>query len=792
MTTLLADPVFSAAASLAVKATIVLGAAALLNVLLRARASAATRHLVWTLTAIALLLLPGLTLVVPAWPAITRVVVPAIDRQIAIAAADAPTDRAIVTTDAPADPAADRVNLPGPPTRASWTVLLATGYATGLGLMLTFLALQWRAARRLTSECDRVDDPEWSHLLHACASAMHVVRPVRLLRSRDRSMPVTLGIRRPVIVVPSIADTWSADRRRAVLLHELAHVARRDCLTQMLAWTACAVYWFHPAAWWTARRLQVERELACDDLVVAAGAGAREYAGHLLEIAYDFGAHRAPALAVSMARRRQLEHRLLALVDAARNRTVPALRLRLASAVTAVLLIALLAGATTREVAAAHQGGTQPATTDKSLVEIRPLDLALALVRATAAAFGVSQDRLPGTWEIRAGDREGLVHFRMTEVNSSYGTDLPIDRFEGLTSAQLAGTGPVQFRLRRDAGTFTFEGVAKNGVAAGTFSFTLNPAFAAEMKKRGFTAPTTLEQYQLARHDIGYAFADELNRQGYARPQMADLVRAGQHGVSTMYLSEMGALGYRFAALPPLITLRDHGVTPSYVRALAALGYKGLSADDARKARDHGISAEFVQDMRDAGYRDLTMAQLIDARDHGVSGEFANGLQGAGQTRMPLDELIRVRDHGVSPEYAAGLQKLGYTLPLPELIRARDHGVSVEYAQGMRDAGYGALTMDGLITARDHGVSLEFVDEIAAQGYGSLPIESLIRIRDHGVTPEYAKALKDLGYDRLTLDDLVTLRDHGLTPERIRSLNTRAGTRLPIDMLKSLASGGAQ
>ena len=60
------------------------------------------------------------------------------------------------------------------------------------------------------------------------------------------------------------------------------------------------------------------------------------------------------------------------------------------------------------------------------------------------------------------------------------------------------------------------------------------------MKSRGFAAPTALEQYQLARNDIGYAFADELNRQGYAKPQMADLVRAGQHGVSITYLSRDG------------------------------------------------------------------------------------------------------------------------------------------------------------------------------------------------------------------------------------------------------------
>ena len=93
-------------------------------------------------------------------------------------------------------------------------------------------------------------------------------------------------MRRPAIVMPAIADSWADDRRRAVVLHELAHVARHDCLTATLASAACAIYWFHPAAWWIARRLRIERELACDDRVIAAGTEGRAYAGHLLEIAY--------------------------------------------------------------------------------------------------------------------------------------------------------------------------------------------------------------------------------------------------------------------------------------------------------------------------------------------------------------------------------------------------------------------------------------------------------------------------------------------------------------------------
>ncbi len=181
---------------------------------------------------------------------------------------------------------------------------------------------------------------------------MGVRRPVRLLRSRERNVPVAFGTRRPAIVIPAVADTWTGDRRRAVVLHELAHVARHDCLTQTLAAAACAIYWFHPAAWWVARRLRIERELACDDRVIAAGTEAREYAGHLLEIAYWFGNHRAPALAVGMARRHQIEGRLLAALDAARNRSVPAPRARLATALLAAMLLYPLATFTPATAAA--------------------------------------------------------------------------------------------------------------------------------------------------------------------------------------------------------------------------------------------------------------------------------------------------------------------------------------------------------------------------------------------------------------------------------------------------------
>jgi beta-lactamase regulating signal transducer with metallopeptidase domain len=810
MNAVFTDPAMSTAVSIVVKATLLVGVAVLMKMVLHRRASAATRHLIWTLAVAGVLALPILTVALPEW----TVTVPA--RAVTVAEqplAAAPLESAIaaasdVETSAPLHaPAA-------PPARSiSWSAAAAAVYAAGVVFMFIRLALQRLNVRRLAARGDAVQDAAWMSLLRECAAGIGVERPVRLLRSREHSMPMAFGTLRPAILIPSIADSWTEDRRRAVLLHELAHVARYDCLTQTLAMAACAVYWFHPAAWWVARQLRIERELACDDRVIAAGARARDYATHLLEIAYTLGRYRAPALAVSMARPKQLEGRMLAVLDAARNRRVPAARARMAGvAIAAALVVPLATGTITTaapqlsvELAASavaptpgdhvpppvEQSAAGPAVEQWRTIKSELRNAGRRVMREVTAAVREVQETLPGTgtWEVHTLDQAGIVQLQTREGRSGWGRRVELKELEGLTAAQLAAGGPVQFRMRRDAGTFTFEGVARNGVAGGTYTFTADPSFPNELAKRGFSRPTALEQYKLARGDVGFAFIDELTRQGYGKPALAELVRAGEHGVHTTYLREMGELGYKLGSLEPLIKLRDHGVTPRYVRDLAEQGFKGLSADDLRRARDHGVSAEYMRAMRDAGFGSLTMAELTRARDHGVTADYLTGMREAGY-KLTLEQIIRARDHGVSPDYIRELRDAGHKdLALEDVIRVRGHGVTGDYMRGMRELGYG-VSVNELVRARDHGVSVDFVREMAALGYGKLPLDQLIRARSHGVTAGYAREIKDLGYDKVPLDDLIALRSHGVTASRIRRANERAGTKLPLDMIKSLVSGG--
>lgn len=298
MITLFFDPALSAALSIAVKASALLGLAAIVQLVISRKASAALRHLVWTLAIASVVLLPVLWLAMPEWTVISTTTTSAardlsrVESSVERFTAARPSTVTAATTEA-VHGVEQNVNSPidigGAEASSFWIRAIVGTYTAGVFVMLMHLARQRWRVHRLAREAGEVGDAKWTSLLSECAARLRLRRSVRLLRSREHSMPMAFGTRRPAILIPATGDTWPDDRRQAVLLHELAHVARRDCLTQMLAHVACTMYWFHPGAWWVARQMRTERELACDDRVIAAGARASDYAGHLLEIAYSLG-----------------------------------------------------------------------------------------------------------------------------------------------------------------------------------------------------------------------------------------------------------------------------------------------------------------------------------------------------------------------------------------------------------------------------------------------------------------------------------------------------------------------
>ncbi|MCH7729660.1 MAG: M56 family metallopeptidase [Planctomycetes bacterium] len=108
----------------------------------------------------------------------------------------------------------------------------------------------------------------------------------------------------------------------AIVIAAGPSIKRRDPLTQVLVQIACAVYWFNPVVWFAAWRIRVERERACDDLVVNSGIKAEDYAEHLLRIVSGFeGRGLAGVSGLTMARKGRLEGRLCTLLNNKTNRS---------------------------------------------------------------------------------------------------------------------------------------------------------------------------------------------------------------------------------------------------------------------------------------------------------------------------------------------------------------------------------------------------------------------------------------------------------------------------------------
>ena len=138
------------------------------------------------------------------------------------------------------------------------------------------------------------------------------------LRLSDRDTgPISWGVFRPVILLPKSATSWPRERLHAVLLHELAHIRRRDSFVQALSHAACAFYWPNPLVWIAAKRLRSEAELAADDAAISAGLRPSDYAGELLRLAHEFRAQSSALTSVAffMAAPSALEERVESLLS---------------------------------------------------------------------------------------------------------------------------------------------------------------------------------------------------------------------------------------------------------------------------------------------------------------------------------------------------------------------------------------------------------------------------------------------------------------------------------------------
>ena len=157
-------------------------------------------------------------------------------------------------------------------------VLVALGLALRLGLAFVRAHRVARRATLVTDEFVRVE-------IERASRALGVTRWIDLAVSNEIAVPLVFGLGNPRIILPVSAQEWSRERLSVVLLHEIAHIRRRDCTSMLFARTVSSLFWFHPLIVILSRDVRRESERACDQLVLSTGVRGSDYAEHLVSIA---------------------------------------------------------------------------------------------------------------------------------------------------------------------------------------------------------------------------------------------------------------------------------------------------------------------------------------------------------------------------------------------------------------------------------------------------------------------------------------------------------------------------
>lgn len=324
----------------------------------------------------------------------------------------------------------------------------------------------------------------------------------------------------------------------------------------------------------------------------------------------------------------------------------------------------------------------------------RILTLTLAVfLFATAASAAIE-----GTWTAdRHDEKPGQIQFNINQGNRhNFGNNFRLSAFTGLSDAQIdaATQTPVKFEMRREAGTFAFEGYFRNGKGAGHVVFTPNTGYVNTLRSMGLEL--------------------DLDKRG------------------------------RRTEEEELFTLAALDVSTDYIRSIRAEGFTDLRLQKYTEMRIFDVTPEYIREMRALGYKDITPAKLVETKIHRVTPAYIREMRAAGWD-LPLSKLVSSRIHGATPEFAAEMKKLGYgDLDHDDLVSFRIHRVTPEFIEELAKLGYKNVDADDLVAARIHRVTPEFIREVEAAGYKNVPLDKLVQMRIHGVDAKFIRKMHDV------------------------------------------------
>jgi beta-lactamase regulating signal transducer with metallopeptidase domain len=646
---------------------IAVAALAALVIRLFKRANATTRYAVWYFTLLAIVALPALTVGAMAF---------------------------------------DPHRLARPQIVLPHVVILAGAALWGLGALagLLRIAVGYAALAKLQRDALPLP-PGYREAMPLWEDSIGHGRETRLCVSSNVAVPVAVGLFDGMILMPDHLlhsfDRADVDR---FSVHEMAHLQRRDDWTCALERIACAVLFFNPAVRFVSRQLDLEREVACDDWVVAQTREVRPYAVGLTKMAEATKwPHRAVPTPAIFASRKSISIRIERLLNKHRD--------------------------------------------------VRPTLLGAPALTCGAAILAASAVLLPMAPVI------GNVSTPAIVVVGEAKPAAPVARIRAVRHAPPARTAstarPAQAQMRvvatvttqapvraHVAETNTVVATVKNHVAAAN-------THVAPSSVRVFTADAGAANASrdLARLTVLVNAVSARARHAAQRSEQRELDRMARH-LARVQLAQVPGIeppapapipAPHLIAVPRLVAQAIPVPVPQprradYLDALSAAGYDRLTADEIIALHDNGVSGSLlVASSRYFDHR-LSTREIIALSASGVSSTYLDDLNRYGLRAGPKD-VIAFTVNGVSASYAAMVLHAYPQLAPASVIQLMQNGVSSRVVTGLRERGY-VPSLTEIVDLATHGVSLSYVDAINARRRSKMSLPQIVKLHDHGVSAD--------------------------------------------------------
>jgi beta-lactamase regulating signal transducer with metallopeptidase domain len=390
---------------------------------------------------------------------------------------------------------------------------------------------------------------EWRDRLATLLQRLKISRPVRLLESALIKVPVAVGWLKPVILVPvGMLAQLPADQVESILLHELAHISRRDYLFNLAQNIVDTLYFFNPALLWVSSLIRTERENCCDDVAIRESRSRRR----LIEALVSFHEYQQSTRGWSLGfagEKNGLVKRVERIVRKRNHSLNPGERLLL------MVGVLLLCGA----FITVNRQQTTVRIAAKTVATDKPVE-----VKATEGVKMPEGEKTTEVLKIPEGVQISPV-VRKKRIDAPRADTTKPDTAKSMTLTKA----DIDLLIR----------AREHGVT---------PEYVAELKQLGYSV--SLEQaIRLVDHGVNADFIRDIQKEGYAQISLDRAVELINHGVSAEFIHQVKAEGFPNLTLNEAVRLVDHGVNIGFIRDWKKKAGSQLELSDYIKLRDAGI-----------------------------------------------------------------------------------------------------------------------------------------------------------------------------------------------------------